>query len=760
VSLFPRRWGWLFLPALVYGCGGGQPENLATVELLARIPLAEKHWDGTLLELGSPAVRPFLDEGWSHGETDSEGQAYRWAFGDKSRFHFNSEASGTHIAWIECEPFTFEGAPTQVLDLSVNGVGLPPLPIGEGRNRRYPLQLDLVEGVNEVEIGFAYTRAPGDVDPGSTDRRRLSAAFYRFEVPPKNTNPVMDEPGAFSLVRPSEASAGIYLPKGGRLSYFLEVPEGAHLTVTVGARNPEQLLVPAGAGLEIEALPENGDSLRTFEEASAPRGEVLTAELSLTPLAGKRTELSFRAVESNLFVSPHLTFPLVGEAATEPESEAQFVDGLNVLMIVLDGATALRMGPYGYSRPTTPEIDKLAAESIIFDQAITQAVYTVASIGSVLTGQYPERHQSVSFADRLPSSAVTLPGILSQNGILSAGFSGNAVVSPTFGLDRGYEEFYPVRELEGYTGHGDSVLRAFLDWLGEECDERFFAYVHFREPHFPYNPPPPYDTRFGPSQPFTDGIVDWQVVERFNQDSGRGEEVPSEVIERIRGLYDGNMAYVDSLVGEMLAKLEALDLHKNTLVIVTADHGEALFEHGYIGHNTQLYEESIRVPLMMRIPDSAPHRISDVVELVDLAPTVLELAGLGDLPVVTRMQGRSLVPLIQGEPVGARVGFSRTLWDKPRYSVRDNRFKLIWDSRADTLELYDLKEDPEESSNLVGERRVIAGFLRQRLYGWLREQEHLRAGAPAPESVIIEDDLRRQLDALGYVEFLDKEKKK
>jgi arylsulfatase A-like enzyme len=397
---------------------------------------------------------------------------------------------------------------------------------------------------------------------------------------------------------------------------------------------------------------------------------------------------------------------------------------------------------------------------VVFDSAISQAVYTVASIGSVLTGQYPERHQSVSFADRLPSSAVTFPGILSKGGILSAGFSGNAVVSSTFGLDRGYDEFYPVRELEGYTGHGDSVFQAFSDWLEDKRERRFFAYVHFREPHFPYNPPPPHDTRFGPSQPFSEGIVDWQVVERFNRASGRGEEVPSEVIERIRGLYDGNMAYVDFLVGQMLAKLEALGLHEKTLVILTADHGEALFEHGYIGHNTQLYEESIRVPLMMRLPGSVPRRVADLVQLVDLAPTVMELVGLGNQPAITPMQGRSLVPLLQGKPVKARLAFSRTLWDKPRYSVRDSRFKLIWDSRADTLELYDLREDPKESANLVGQRSVLAGFLRQRLYQWLREQEHLRAGAPAPESVTIEDDLRRQLDALGYVEYLEKEKKK
>jgi arylsulfatase A-like enzyme len=620
--------------------------------------------------------------------------------------------------------------------------------------------LDLLQGVNEVEIRFAYAGAPGDVDASSTDRRRLAAAFYRFEVPPKGTPPVADQPGAFAMVQPLEGGAGIYLPQGGRISYFLEIPEHANLTVMVGALEPAELLAPAGARLEVEARPEEGQSLEATTEASASRGEVMTLELSLAALGGRRTELSFRAVRADLFVSPQLSIPHADEAAPEPvSSEKPFPDDFSVLMVVLDGATALRMGAYGFALSTTPEIDHLAGRSVVFDQAVTQAVYTVASIGSVLTGQYPERHQSVSFADRLPSSAVTLPGILSQSGILTAGFSGNAVVSSTFGLDRGYDEFYSVRELEGYTGRGDSVLRSFSDWLKGSGGRRFFAYVHFREPHFPYNPPPPFDTRFGASQMFPDGIVDWKVVENLNRAAARGEEIPSEVIECIRGLYDGNMAYVDGLVGEMLAELEDLGLSEKTIVILTADHGEALFEHGYIGHNTQLYEESIRVPLMMRLPGFAPRRVTPLVELVDLAPTVLELMGLGDHPASFDMQGRSLVSLLRGTTVKERLAFSRTLWNKPRYGVRESRFKLIWDSRANTVELYDLVDDFREKTNLYGQRVVTAGFLRQQLYQWLREQEHLRAGASVPESVPLEEDLRRQLDALGYTEYVEKKKK-
>jgi arylsulfatase A-like enzyme len=369
---------------------------------------------------------------------------------------------------------------------------------------------------------------------------------------------------------------------------------------------------------------------------------------------------------------------------------------------------------------------------------VTQAVYTIASIGSVLTGQYPERHQSVSFADKLRDDVVTFPALLAENGYRTAGFSGNAVASKTFGLDQGYDEFFQIWERDDYTGHGDSVLAAFNDWLGDVGEDRFFAYVHFREPHFPYNPPPPFDTRFGASDIFPDGMADWPVVEALNTQAAAGTAPSHEVLERVHALYDGNLAYVDDLIGQLMKGID-----DDTVVIVTADHGEALFEHDYIGHNTQLYEESIRVPLMLELPGQQPRRVNEIVELIDLAPTILELAGV-DVP--SSMQGRSLL-----DPRSDRVAFSRTVWKRARYSARTDRYKLIWDSRTGVSELYDLETDPGEQSNIVAERAFVSGYLEQRLLGWLRDQEALRSGASSGSAEVSEEE-RRQLEALGYTD--------
>jgi arylsulfatase A-like enzyme len=203
-----------------------------------------------------------------------------------------------------------------------------------------------------------------------------------------------------------------------------------------------------------------------------------------------------------------------------------------------------------------------------------------------------------------------------------------------------------------------------------------------------------------------------------------------------------------------------LEIDDETVVIVTADHGEALFEHRYIGHNTQVYEESIRVPLIIRFPGTAPRRVGSVVELLDIAPTVLELMGLESHPALRNMEGRSLVPLFKDGGAPKRLAFSRTVWVKPRYSVRDSRYKLIWDSRTGREELYDLQVDPEEKNNRLVEDPLVAGYLRQELYRWLREQQRLRGNAPAPGASLIPDELNRQLEALGYGEYVKEKKEK
>jgi arylsulfatase A-like enzyme len=586
----------------------------------------------------------------------------------------------------------------------------------------------VVRGENRLDLRFRYA---GDPARSSSEKRRLAAAFHRFEVAYEDGGARL---GAFASI--PDLPGALLVPSTGSLSYYLEMREGSRLRLRAGAQDPLYLRAPPGAEVTVSLTSEERELWKeTFVVSRASRGGREEWERELPDSAGP-VELSFRVGKQDLVLQPALLSP----AKAQPESlrAEKTASRPNMVVIVLDGAGAKHLGLYGGPPGVSPHVDALGAESVVFESAVTQAVYTIASVGSLLTGQYPDRHQSVSFADRLRDDVVTLPSILSRAGYRTAAFPGNAVVSKTFGLDRGYQEFHPVWEEEGYSGHGDSVVRAFRQWLESRPPEPFFAYLHLREPHFPYDPPPPYDGGFGP------GIDDTAFVEALNREGA----VSEKTLARVRGLYLGNLAYADSLVGEVLGHLS-----KETIVILTADHGEALFEHGFVGHNTQLYEESIHIPLLIRAPGFAPRRVFDLVQLIDLTPTIAELAGVSDEETDIRFQGRSLLPALrEGSLDGSELAFSRTLWAKPRYSVRSPRYKLIWDSRTGASELYDLKHDSFERTT-VGSP-VLEGYLTQRLFLWYLEQERLKAAEPRPDDALLSEEERLKLESLSYLDHL------
>jgi arylsulfatase A-like enzyme len=717
--------------ALLSGCAPescGTPVREAKELLSERLAIAEKQWDGILVEFGIPSATPLLEDGWSYGEVAPDGSSFRWAVAERASFRFESDRDGPHLAFLECEPFTYEGGPAQWVSLSVNGAEIPALELPPGR-RRHGVPISLRRGENEVQMTFRFAGAPS----GSADKRRLAVAFHRFEVPFDGRSGRL---GPFAASATGDGGRGVLLPSGGSLSLFLELPAEARLRVSSSAEVTLTLRAE-----DRVLLRERVDGLSVWER-----------EVSGLPPAP--LELRFDAEARDALLAPELFVPEIEPARKAPLS----FERPDVVLVVLDGAAALRTGLYGGDESVTPVLDALGRESVVFDVAVTQAVYTVASIGALLTGQYPDRHQSVSFADRLRDDAVSFPALLSRAGYRTAAFSGNAVVSKTFGLDRGYEEYFPVWERKDYSGHGDSVAGAFASWLEGSLEEPFFAYLHFREPHFPYNPPPPFDTRFGPASPFPGGIREAAVVDELNRRAASGEMPSEDVVERLRGLYLGNLAYADSLLREVLRRLDERRSGRETVVIVTADHGEAVFEHGFLGHNTQLYEESIRVPLVIRAPGIRPRRVPDVVELLDLTPTLLDLAGVDSDPAIDRMQGRSLVPLLLGESRPERLAFTRTVWAEPRYSARGSRYKLVWDSHTGESELYDLESDPTERENLEGMRPIVEGHLRQELYLFLHEQERLKSKEPPPEEAVLSEESRRTFESLGYADQMPRKK--
>jgi arylsulfatase len=426
---------------------------------------------------------------------------------------------------------------------------------------------------------------------------------------------------------------------------------------------------------------------------------------------------------------------------------------VNVVFVILDAGRARQLGCYGYSRATTPNIDALAREGVLFENAFTPAVYTLGAMSSVWTSQYPDRHHSaVSFSAKLPKDRLVLSELLSAQGVHTAGFVANAIAGKFSGFDRGFQEFHEVYR-EQATSNADAFSRVMPQWFAAHKDRPFFAYVHFREPHFPYDPPPPFDTKFGPEGPIPrERRRDSKYVnDDLNQE--RRKPAPDE-IEQIVRLFDGNLAFVDQEVGRLRAALEREGLWERTVFIVAADHGEGLFEHGWIGHNVQLYDHSTHIPLVVRFPAGkgpAGLRVPGFVDLLDVGPTIADLFGmLGKAGSDRSFEGRSLLPMVAGAP-GKSAVLSRTIWDRPRYALRTADRKYVYDTRSGEESLFDLASDPEERRDRKSDEPLLVAYYRETLHATISRLAH-RGGPAAGAAPTMSCEECQNLKALGYID--------
>ncbi len=368
-------------------------------------------------------------------------------------------------------------------------------------------------------------------------------------------------------------------------------------------------------------------------------------------------------------------------------------------------------------------------------------------MSSVWTSQYPDRHHSeVSFSSRLPKDRLTLAELLSAQGIETAGFVANPVAGTAGGFERGFALFDEVWRTMG--SGGGAFRKVVPPWIAAHRGQRFFAYVHFREPHFPYDPDPPFDARFGAVTTIPRAArreMGW--ITDVNQ--GRRSLSAGEREDLVR-LYDGNLAFADQEVGVLRRALEAEGLWDKTVVIVAADHGEELFEQGWIGHNVHLHEESVHVPLIVRVPGGPKGtRVRELVDLLDVAPTIADVFGvLGRGGSEKAFQGRSLLPVVGGAPGKAAV-LSRTVWDRPRYALRDQRYKYFYDTRTGEERLFDLEADPGEERNVVQAESLRAAYYRQALHHWTLALGEPRASGE--EAARLTREQCESLRALGYL---------
>ncbi len=431
--------------------------------------------------------------------------------------------------------------------------------------------------------------------------------------------------------------------------------------------------------------------------------------------------------------------------------------GCNLLLVSIDTLRADHLSVYGYERPTSPRLERLAAEAVVFERFFHSGGGTLASHMSMLTSLHPMTHgvrgrsggraiQGGSL--RLHDDRVTLAEQLSQAGYATAAFVDSGWMRGRFGFDQGFDLY------DDRGGHFARILPEAVAWL-ERGQRPFFLFLHTYDVHseqrkLPYDCPGDYAHRYVESRPDFDGCRRGLCASRLLGRVARGvaqgrssldDWLSPEELAYVRDLYDGCINYADDALGSFLLWLDNEDLFDETLVVVTSDHGEQFGEHGSVLHGRG-YEETVRIPLVMKLPHSAfaGRRVDPLAAMVDLMPTLLEIL---ELPVPPEAQGRSLLPAIEANrPVRDDLHIFSVL--------RTDRYKYFAEERR----LFDLRADPAERHNLFAERPELARRLESRVAEGLAEDERrarrdLRS-AGETEAPGLDEEERRQLEALGY----------
>jgi arylsulfatase A-like enzyme/Tfp pilus assembly protein PilF len=392
----------------------------------------------------------------------------------------------------------------------------------------------------------------------------------------------------------------------------------------------------------------------------------------------------------------------------------------NVLLISIDTLRADRLGSYGFPRPTTPHIDALAREGVLFRSAYSPVPVTLPAHGSMLTGTLPPAHGvRDNLHRRLPDTSVTLAEILKPRGFRTAAVVSSFVLDRRFNLGQGFDSyddrFQAVHKIGALSERkGDETTRLAIQWLTAQGSDPFFLFLHYYDPHDGYEPPEPFASRWADDP------------------------------------YSGEVAFADHCVGQVVDELKKRGLYDSTLIVLTGDHGEMLGEHGELNHGFFVYESALKVPLIFRVPPGARARqVDQPVSLIDIVPTIAALVGA---PAPKEVQGLDLSPWLSGakarEP--GRPLYAETI-TPTRYYGASSLLAVIMDGwkyiETTRPELYDLRRDPGEAVDLAAREPARAAALARELKGILA-----RPVAGTAPTAVLDQEARERLESLGYLD--------
>jgi arylsulfatase A-like enzyme len=410
-----------------------------------------------------------------------------------------------------------------------------------------------------------------------------------------------------------------------------------------------------------------------------------------------------------------------------------------VVLISIDTLRRDHVSAYGYPRPTTPRLESLARGGVLCEDAVSTSSWTLPAHLSMLTSTFPGQHGGVDAEHTFNHRVPTLAAVIGRAGYATRAVTSHLYVSSAYGLHEGFEQL-DFR----YDRKADEVAERAMRAIDQVGDRPFFLFLHFYDPHTHYSPPPQTRALFPSSYSGPPGAG---ILGRF-QGMTR-ETIPAGYLDHLLALYDGEIRFVDDQVGRILDHLRERGLDRSTLVVVTADHGEEFLDHGGWGHEKTLYEEQVRIPLIVHGPGVRPRREAAQASLIDVLPTILDWA---DLPLPPQAQGRSLL-----RPLPRTYAYGETLHTKQDHHKLflrggNDQWKLVaWLDRKEHKLLreqwFDLGADPGERAEAAAAPSGAEALRRQALARW--KETRSRAGA-APEVHLTPEQVE-SLRALGYL---------
>jgi arylsulfatase A-like enzyme len=531
------------------------------------------------------------------------------------------------------------------------------------------------------------------------------------------------------LSLPLDTTSTIYLrlPEASRLGFEFRLARAA-LSIVVGVPGPRQTVL-----------------FHTDAASDAWR----RAEVATRVPAGTIARLSFGAESPATGPSGFVLVrnpTLQGRAAPPPERVPAAPGRLpNIVLYVIDTLRADHLGCYGYPRDTSPRLDAFAAGAIRFTHAVAQASWTRPATASILTGLLPLHHRAIEPEDGIDPQVPTLAELLHAAGYATAAFVVNPVVAPAFGFGRGFDRFRSYPDVASWPTlflPADRVVGRVAAWL-RHAPRPFFAYVHVADPHEPYVPPLRHRRRL--SRRVGSFTPDALIASQHqcpsclhDQRWHRPVSLDPAAVAVLESLYDGEIAFTDEAFGRLIESLHDQHRLEDTLVVVTADHGEEFLDHRGLTHGQTLYREVLHVPLLVRLPGGRGGGRTDArpAEQVDIAPTILDAAGV---PAAARFDGESL---LGPAPSAEREILSHLrLEGHELFSVTDEHWAFIRQGDG-RIEIYDVQADPREQHDLGGIDVVLAGYAELRLAA---PPDHARS------RLVVGGRALDRLRALGYV---------